>query len=150
MSKSSRHRHTEVSVMCAEARIISCHVHPHSLLAVDPLQGVSRGTTVPSNISLALTVPPRLFPKNERAPQVALTDSHILLPCSISSYLPPLSTWPPHSLGEGPPSWNPPASLSSTSTYLGLVSLRLLSPEHSCFTLLSFLAPLVKSQADWQ
>lgn len=150
MSKSSRHRHTEVSVMCTEARIISCHIHPHSLLAMDPLQGASRGTTVPSNISLVLTVSSRLFPKNERAPQVALTDSHILLPHAISSYLPPLSTWPPHSLGEAPPSWNSPAPLSSTSTYPGLVSLCLLSPEHSYFTLLSLLASLVKAQVDWQ
>lgn len=57
---------------------------------------------------------------------------------SSTRHLTPLSTWPPHSLGGDPPMWSPPASLFSTSTYLGLVCVST-SPEQSYFTSLSFL-----------
>ena len=88
-------------------------------------------------------LPPRSCPKKERALQRLSLTGTLSSPLHLISPPSPQHKAESHSLGEDPPSWNPPASFFSTSTFLDLVSLPLLSraskptlrPFHSCLHL---------------
>ena len=135
-------QHTEDDIMYAGARTVPCREHPHSLLASDLLQwwvsgcvGAIQCPFGPHCCSTAFH--PLDHARRERALPGTASFSSTLHP------IPPpcLSTWPPRSRGEDPPSWRPPAPFSPSQHAL-VLSLFPFSPEQNYFTSLSFLSSL--------